>query len=376
MKKIKHNSFYDTLKKLSHHVSPRRKMQLLLLIFLSIICAFAEMITIGAVFPFIKIVTGSSKILSEYFTSGILEFLSVKTEQQFIILASCIFAVLATITGLMRVLLTYVNLRWSLAVSSDLYLIVYTKILNQPYTYHINQNSNEILSIISNKVSNITVAFSNCISIFTSFIIFFSIILILFIIDKWSTVYAFTFLFFSYFFIMRLFKAKLSKNSELIAIQQDLVVKAIQEGLGGIRDIIIDKTQNYYTNIYSSAVSKVLKATSQNSFIAQSPRYILETIALVFICIIIIILANEKNTYIYDILPVLGSLALGAQRILPLVNQAYQAHSANRGIAYSLIDVIKILEKKDCPLDTKSNINLSFKKSIILKNYQRLFLLQ
>lgn len=368
MNQLKHNSLYDTLKKLFNHVSARRKMQLLLLIFLSIICAFAEMITIGAAFPFIKIATGSSKILSEYFSPGILEFLSVKTDQQFIIFASSIFAVLVTITGFMRVLLTYVNLRWSLAVSSDLYLIVYAKILNQPYTYHINQNSNEILSIISNKVSNITAAFSNCIIIFTSSIIFFSIILILFIIDKWSTVYAIAFFFFSYFFIMRFSKAKLSKNSELIAIQQGLVVKAIQEGLGGIRDIIVDKTQKYFINIYSSAVSKVLKAISQNTFIAQSPRYILETMALIFICIIIIILANQKNTYIYDILPVLGSLALGAQRILPLVNQVYQAHSANRGIAYSLIDVIKILEKKDYPLDIKSNINFSFKKSIILKN--------
>jgi ABC-type bacteriocin/lantibiotic exporter with double-glycine peptidase domain len=85
---------------------------------------------------------------------------------------------LAIVAGFMRVLLTYVNLRWSLAVSSDLYLIVYTKILNQPYTYYINHNSNEILSLISNKVSNITGAFSNCIIIFTSSIIFFSIILI------------------------------------------------------------------------------------------------------------------------------------------------------------------------------------------------------
>lgn len=368
MHQHQNSSLYDTLKKLFRYVSIRRKTQLLLLIFLTIICAFAEMITIGAAFPLIKIITGSSKILSEHFTSGILETLNIKTDQQLIISASCIFAVLAIVAGFIRVLLTYVNLRWSLSVGSDLHLIVYTKILNQPYTHHINHNSNEILSLITNKVSNITDAFLNCITIFTSSIIFFSIILILFIIDKWSTTYAITFFFLSYFFIMRLSKAKLSKNSELIAIQQDLVVKAIQEGLGGIRDIIIDKTQKYFTNIYSSAVSKVLKAISQNTFIAQSPRYILETMALVFICIIIIILANQKNNYIYDILPVLGSLALGAQRILPLVNKIYQAHSANRGITYSLIDVIKILEKKDYLLATKSNINFSFKKSIILKN--------
>jgi ATP-binding cassette subfamily B protein len=160
----------------------------------------------------------------------------------------------------------------------------------------------------------------------------------------------------------------LLKNSKLVSIQQDLVVKAIQEGLGGIRDVIINKTQKYFINIYSSAVSKVLKATFQNTFISQSPRYVLETMALVSICIIIIILANQKTINIYDILPVLGSLALGAQRILPLVNQVYQAHSANRGIAYSLIDVIQILEKKNYQLDIKSDVNFSFKKSIILKN--------
>jgi ATP-binding cassette subfamily B protein len=326
------------------------------------------MITIGAVFPLIKIIITPSKILSEHFTSSIFEFLGIATDQKLIIVASSIFALLAVLGGFLRIFLTYVNLRWSMAVSSDLYLNVYNKILYQPYTYHANQNSNEILSLISNKVSYIIVAFSNCITIFTSCLIFFSIMSILLIIDKWSTIYAILFFFFSYFFIINLTKDKLLKNSKLVSIQQDLVVKAIQEGLGGIRDVIINKTQKYFINIYSSAVSKVLKATSQNTFISQSPRYVLETMALVSICIIIIILANQKTINIYDILPVLGSLALGAQRILPLVNQVYQAHSANRGIAYSLIDVIQILEKKNYQLDIKSDVNFSFKKSIILKN--------
>ena len=317
MDQNKQIDIYTTLKKLFSHVSIRRKIQFSSLIFLTLICAFLEMITIGAAFPLIKIITAPSKILSEDFIFNILEFLNVTTDRQLIIVACCIFAILAIVTGSMRILLTYVNLRWSMAVSSDLFLIVYTNILNQPYAYHISQNSNEILSIITNKVSNITGAFLNCIIIFTSSLILFSIISILFIIDKWSTIYATLFFFFSYFFIMRLTKTKLTKNSKLISIQQDLVIKVIQEGLGGIRDIIIDKTQKYFSNIYSSAISKVLKAVSQNTFIAQSPRYVLESMALVFICIIIIILTNQKNNNIYDILPVLGSMALGAQRILP-----------------------------------------------------------
>ena len=368
MNKQQHYNLYKILKKLFSYLSVRRKIQFLLLILLTIACAFAEMMTIGAVFPFIKIITEPSEILSEYFSNGFFVSFGITTKQDLIIFASITFAILAIMAGFMRTLLTYVNLRLSMSVSSDIYLIVYKKTLSQPYMYYVSHNTNEILSLISNKVTNISGVFSNCIIIFTSSLIFFSIISALFLIDKLSTTYAIIFFLFSYFFIMRLSRVKLSRNSKVIATQQNLVVKAIQEGLGGIRDIIIDKTQKYFIDIYRSAVSLVLKASSQNTFIAQSPRYILETATLVFVSIIIIIFSNQKTSSINDILPVLGSLALGAQRILPLLNQVYQSYSANRGLAHSLVDVIEILEKKNYRPDVTPDKNFSFNKSIVLKN--------
>jgi ABC-type multidrug transport system fused ATPase/permease subunit len=361
-------SLFGTIRKLLTYVSIRRKIQFIYLIILTIISSLAEMLSIGAAFPFIKIITDPGKIFSDNFYLNILEFLNITTEEELIIFGSCAFGVLAFIAGFIRVLLTYINLRLATAVSSDIYLVVYSNILYKPYFYHINKNSNEILSIITNKVQNITAAFTNCISIFTSLIIFFSIIFILFTIDWLSTTYAVIFFFFSYFFIFRISKIKLSKNSRLITKQQDLVVKATNEGLGGIRDIIIDNTQQHFIDIYRSAVFKVQKAIAQNNFISQSPRFILEAVALVFVSIIIILLSKQKINGVYDILPVLGSLAFGAQRILPLMNQMYQAHTANRGIVYSLLDVIEILEKKNELSLVCENKILSFNKSISAKN--------
>ena len=368
MEEHKYVSLFGTIKKLLTYVSIRRKIQFIYLIILTIITSLAEMMSIGAAFPFIKIITEPDKIFSDNFYLNILEFLNITTEKELIIFGSCTFAVLAFIAGFIRVLLTYINLRLATAVSSDIYFIVYSKILYQPYTYHISKNSNEILSVITNKVQNVTGVFTNCISIFTSLIIFFSIIFILFIINWLSTTYAIIFFFLSYFLIFRFSKAKLSKNSRLITKQQDLVVKATNEGLGGIRDIIIDKTQKHFIDIYSSAVFKVQKAFAQNNFISQSPRFILEAVALVFVSIIIILLTRHKINGVYDILPVLGSMAFGAQRILPLTNQIYQAHTANRGIVYSLLDVIEILEKKNELCLVYENKILSFNKSISAKN--------
>jgi ATP-binding cassette, subfamily B, bacterial PglK len=363
-------SIYKTLKRLLNYVSFKRKIQFLYLVFLTIISSFAEIISIGSVYPFIKTITEPNKIFLDKNYSYILEFLNITTTKELITTSCIFFAILAIFAGLIRVLLTYINLRLAMAVSSDLYLMVYSKILKQPYSYHISKNSNEIISTITNKVSNINSIFNNCITIFSATLIFFSIITILFIINVEVTSYAVLFFFISYLFIIRLSRAKLIRNSKQIVTQQDLIIKAVQEGLGGIRDVIIDKNEKYFIKIYQKAVSKTQKALAQNSFIAQSPRYILESIGLVFIAILILIFSGQNINNIYEILPVLGALGLAAQRMLPLINQIYQAHTNNKGIVYAILDVIEILDKKDSTLLIKENKNFTFNKKILLKKLE------
>jgi len=365
---LKSISILKTLVKLLKHVNIRRKIQFIYLILLTIISSFAEIMSIGSMYPFIKIITEPEKILMLNDYKHILKFLKIETNQDLIIFGCFIFAALAIFAGLIRVLLTYVNLRLAMAISSDVYLSVYSKILSQSYSYHISKSSNEIISTVINKVPSVSGAFTNCIQIFTSSVLLFSIITILLIVDIKVTSYAILFFFICYLFIIRISKARLIKNSKEIVTQQDLIVKAVQEGLGGIRDVIIDNNQKYFINIYKNAIFKLQKGLAQNSFIGQSPRYILESIGLVFVSIIIIIFAKNELTNIYDILPILGALALAAQRMLPLINQIYHSHTNNRGLVYSLVDVLEILEKKTDKEIVQDDKNFSFNKSITIDN--------
>ena len=335
------------------------------------------MLSIGAVFPFIKIITEPDKILRQYNFYNIFEFIGITTNRDLIIIGSIIFAILAVIAGFTRLLLVYLNLRLSMALTFDIYVKLYSKIINNSFSYHINHNSNKILSIITTKVLAVSMVFTHTILIITSSIIILSVISILFLIDKWSTIYALIFFFIVYFFIIRLTRYKLSKNSKLIAFKRDTVVKIFKESLGGIRDIIINKSQKYFIDIYDDAVYKVEKANAQNNFIAQSPRSILETISLVFVSIIIIITTTnttlQTSESISNILPILASLALGAQRVLPLFNQIYQAYASNQSVNYSLVDVIETLEQKFDQGYFKENKNFKFQKTIILKNLKYSF---
>jgi len=367
--KKKKITFFQVFKKIIGFISLKRKFQFFFLVILSLIAASIEMLSVGSVYPLIKIISDPNQIMTNNDYANILQYLNITTSKELIVTSSFVFGVIALFTGCIRLLLIYVNLRLSLIFSYEIYLLYYANVLHQSYEYHLSQNSSEILSTITNKITNVSTAFINCFTIITSLIIISSIILILFIIDQYITAYViFIFLFFYSFFTL-LFNLKLNKNSKNIANNQDLTVKVVQESLGGIRDIILDKTQNYFIDIYRNSIYKVQKYISQNIFLAQSPRFILEAFGLILIAVFVIIVSEKSILRFNEFLPILGSLALGAQRIFPLANQIYQSNTSNKSIVYSLFDIIKFLDKKTQPsFFINQNKNFNFKKIITLKN--------
>jgi ATP-binding cassette subfamily B protein len=152
----------------------------------------------------------------------------------------------------------------------------------------------------------------------------------------------------SYGLITWMSRQHLHRNSERIAYEQTQVVKALQEGLGGIRDVLLDGTQPVYCDIYRQADHPLRKAQGNNSFVGQSPRYIMEALGMVLIASLAYALSLQVGG-ISSALPVLGALALGAQRLLPAMQQIYGAWAGIAGNHASLADAIELLDQ---PLPT------------------------
>ena len=68
-------------------------------------------------------------------------------------------------------------------------------------------------------------------------------------------------------------KKKLFINSNIIISQDKERIKALQEGLGGIRDLIMEKTYNIYLDKYYSSDKSMRLALANNNFIGVFPRY-------------------------------------------------------------------------------------------------------
>jgi len=122
------------------------------------------------------------------------------------------------------------------------------------------------------------------------------------------------------------------------------LVKAIQEGLGGIRDVLLDGTQSTYCDIYRHADQPLRRAQGSNVFIAQSPKFVIETFSMVLIAALAYGLSRQAGG-VGTALPVLGALVLGAQRLLLILQIGYSSWAGVVSSHGSLADTVKLLDQ-------------------------------
>ncbi|NTW88909.1 MAG: ABC transporter ATP-binding protein, partial [Desulfobulbaceae bacterium] len=171
-----------------------------------------------------------------------------------------------------------------------------------------------------------------------------------------------------YGLIILVTRKNLLANSQRISFESTRVIKSLQEGLGGIRDVLIDGSQAVYCQIYRNSDLPMRRAQGNNLFVSSSPRYALEALGMMLIAVLAYVLARQPDG-IAKAIPVLGALALGAQRMLPILQQAYGSWSSIQGYQASLKDALVLLDQ---PLpdyvDQPAAKTLPFRQKIGLNN--------
>ena len=363
----KENNF-RLLKKIWIHFSNRRKIHFLLLLFLMIFSSLTEIASLAMVFPFLAMLTDPKSLYENEYIQPLFSIFNINSESDLLMPLTVTFCIAILVAGATRLFQSWANWHVVFAAGSDLNVTVFRNTLYQPYSKHISHNSSGIINVMSSKI--IGVIFGGIlpvIRIISSTIILFSIVTVLLFIDVYVSISVFIIFAIIYVTIIFRIKRKLTKNSILIAEDSDLLVKLTQEGLGNIRDIIIDGTQEVYIQVYSRVVLPLRRAQGNNQFLGESPRFIVETIATIVIGLLSYWLVTQPGG-ISRAIPLLGTLAFGAQRMLPIVQQIFNAWSTLQGNSASLRDVLQLLNQ---PLQLRiknTGQDLSFECTLRLEN--------
>jgi ABC-type multidrug transport system fused ATPase/permease subunit len=220
--------------------------------------------------------------------------------------------------------------------------------LYQPYINHISKNSSETLALITAKVGGSITFLHQFSAILSAIIIIFSLILTLIVIDPVTTISSMIFFGLSYYLIALIVKLRLRLAGEIRSSQAPMMIKALQEGLGGIRNVILDNNQEFYCQLFESTEKKIRNANISIMLISSAPRYLLEGLGITFIVFFAYFLFSSGKE-LDTLIPVLGALAIGAQRILPLLHGVYSSWTTIISSEPSVSGVLSSLEESEPP---------------------------
>ena len=309
-----------------------------------LLSALSEVISLGAVLPFIGILTAPDKVLSHPFFGKIIEALGIPSPSQLVLPLALLFVFAALMAATIRLLLLWASAQLSNAIGADISVEMFRRTLYQPYTIHVSRNSSEVIDGITHKSWSAMSILQAVLMIISSSLVLAALMVALLAIDPVVVGIAGLIFGLSYAFISRLARHKLRINSERIATESTSAIKVLQEGLGGIRDILLNGTQPTYCAAYRHADVPYRKAYGSNMFVAVSPRYVMEAVGMILIAGLAFGLSRETGG-VASALPVLGALAIGAQRLVPALQQIYSSWANIAGNHASLAEVVQLIDQ-------------------------------
>jgi len=366
--KLEGKSLFYLLRQLWGYLSIRRQRQFYMFFVLMLVSALLEVVSLGAVLPFLGVLTSPERVFEHPIVKVCASFLNITGASQLILPITVLFISAVLIAGAVRTLLLWVTTRLTFVSGADLSIEVYRKTLYQPYKVHVARNSSEVISGITIKVSGVVEVLKQLLTLMSGVVLIISILFALLAVDV-TTALSAIFGFGIFYGMVSLFvRNHLKKNSIAIAEEQTKVFKVLQEGLGGIRDVLLDGTQAFYCDVYRRADTILRRALGNNIFIGGSPRFVMETIGMVLIGGLAYWLSSQEGG-VASALPILGALAFGAQRMLPALQQSYAAWASIAGNQEALVDTINLL-KQPIAEELLNDVmeTLAFEKSIQLRD--------
>lgn len=334
-----------TMRILLQHVPRRRYRQLAALTVLTVASSVAELLTISAALPFLAVLAAPEQLLGRPQVRALADFLGATEPRNLLALLCLAFSVAILVAGLLRLALLWVQTRLSHLIGIDLAVDMLERTLHQPYRVHAARNSSLSITVINAKSMRLVTGFILPLLQILSAVTLMALVLAaliglvpgvaLFLLAGLLLVYGIT---------AMVLRGPIARNGAVIAREMPRGLQALQEGLGGIRDILLDGSQKLHVARFARALRLQRMAAAANSVMATAPRYLVETVGVLLIVAIAYVMATRAEG-LRTALPILGAVAFAAQRLLPVTQLAYNSWSQIRGAQAVLAECLAYLEQ-------------------------------
>ena len=326
-------------KKLNYIFSRQDRAKIVLLMIMMIIGSFLELLGVAVFQPFVDIIMSPESIVQNKWLSVLNDFFACETVERFLTVLAVGIILIYVVKNIYLWLEQNYILKFSYGVQQKLSTRLLTTYLDEPYTFHLNNNLAVLQRSMQEDTGLFTQVLMHTLQLVAEIVVCVVLGVFLFNVSHSITavigillvicVAVFT-------KINRSFAKRLGKEAQ---IYKGKLYQWVNQSLGGVKEVKVLNREDFFVSSYKKYYKLYIKGLRLNRLLSITPKYMVEAVCMTGMLIAIVIKLNFGRKDVTDFIPQLATFAVAAFRLLPSVGRINE-HVTNILYAVPSVDLI------------------------------------
>lgn len=356
------------IRKINYIFNRKQKIRLIELTFIIIIGALFELLGVSAILPFINVVLDPSAVETTPYLKSVYDLLGLHSTNDLMILLGICLIIIYIIKNVYIALMYDAQYRFTYRNQYRISSRLLKTYLREGYLFHVEHNSAELLRNVNQDVTVFFQVVLGILQLTTEVSVCLVLVIFLMFMDIWITVGVSVLLIFFAFGFMKIFRKRLNEMGFRSRTYQAEMNKWMLQAMGGIKEIKVMESEGFFSDQYSKAYYLYAESQRKYSLLGILPRPVLEMICVTGL-LIVVVFRLLCGVEMHDFIPTLSVFAVAAFRMLPSFNRITNNMNTvmfNRTAVDRIYDDLKQSEKNIDPGSAQKEVDLSFKKDIVV----------
>jgi ATP-binding cassette, subfamily B, bacterial PglK len=342
--------------------SEKRRSAVILLGFI-IIGTFFEILGIGLLLPVMALLV-EDNLASRYpEIQPVLDFLGNPSHEKQIQIMMIVLIGVYLVKNLYLAFLAWKQAHFSVGLLKELSQRLFTIYIHQPYTFHLQRNSAELIRNITGEVSHfINYGVNPVLILSAEILVLLGIMILLLMVEPIGTLIVFSVLLIAAWGFYQSMRTRITRWGEMRQFHDGQRIQHLHQGLGGVKDVKLLGREDDFLMRFFEHNSKSAQMSQFLEVLQKLPRLWLEFLAVTGLVLLVLIMMAQGQK-VSSIVPTMGLFAIAAFRMMPSVNRILNAIQSLR---YGLPAINRLFDDFQLSPVRLDNASITDKYSITL----------
>ncbi|WP_423062537.1 ABC transporter ATP-binding protein [Candidiatus Paracoxiella cheracis] len=345
---------------------------LLFLLSMMVLTAVIELMGIGSLFPYIKILGQQSIIHENHVLESIYQYFHFNNNNSFLVFAGIMIFIMILFKGLMSCLNNYCQSKFTYQLNNRLTSFCLRSFLSMPYSEAFNRNSSVLSKHLLVDVAGVSAILTAILTMLTDIIVAVALISLMIWADPALVMLVVVVLCGFLWLAVRSTKNRIRNLGKANEMCNRFAYKTAADALTGLKDVKVYSVENYFINRFLHWQHKLSNQLIEFNVVSNIPAISMNVMGFGILLIILLYLIISRGNLI-AILPVIGLIAVCVQRLLPSANRISTSIGTIRRykpmafIVRDAVDELSTINER-IKKQSQEQSNIKFENTLLLKN--------